>query len=152
MAGDTEPPGHLRGGDQEAFDQLTRRHHASTVRLAAAYVADRALAEQAARDTWLDALEGIDGQGGLEVKTWLFRLLIGPAAAAAREDRPPAGDPAAGPGRFDATGGWACPPRPWPEDAGQRLRAPQGRQLIGAALADLRPRPAAWACRATART
>jgi DNA-directed RNA polymerase specialized sigma24 family protein len=99
VAGDTEPPGHLRGGDQEAFDQLARRHHASTVRLAATHAADRALAEQAARDAWLDALEGIDGQGGLDVKTWLFRLLIGRAAAAAREDRPPAGDPAAGPGR-----------------------------------------------------
>jgi DNA-directed RNA polymerase specialized sigma24 family protein len=134
VAGDTEPPGRLRGGDQEAFDQLTRRHHASTVRLAATHAADRALAGQAARDTWLDPLEGNDGQGGLEVKTWLFRLLIGRAAAAgAREDRPPAGDPAAGPGRFVATGGWACPPRPWPEDAEQRLCAPRGRQLIGAA-------------------
>jgi len=100
VAGDTEPPGHLRGGDEEAFGQLARRHHASMVCLAAAYVAGRALAGQAARDTWLDALEGIDGRGGLEVKAWLFRLLAGRAAAAgARGDRPPAGDPAAGPGR-----------------------------------------------------
>jgi len=99
------------------------------VHLAATYVPDLALAEQVARDIWLDALEGNDAQGGLEIKSWLFRLLIGRATAAgAEEDRPPAGDQPAGPGRFDAAGSTrpvAGPNRRGPgrKDAGERLRA-----------------------------
>jgi hypothetical protein len=93
-----------------------------------------------ARDIWLDALEGDDAQGGLEVKSWLFRLLIGRATAAgAEEDRPPAGDQPAGPGRFDAAGGWAQPPQTWPEDAGERLRAGEGGSLVTEYLEDTLP-------------
>jgi len=42
-----------------------------------------------------------------------------------------------GPGRFDCRGDWASPPRPWPGDAVERLRAHGARQLIRAALDEL---------------
>ena len=49
----------------------------------------------------------------------------------------PVADPAVGPGRFDCRGDWASPPRPWPGDAVERLRAHGARQLIRAALDEL---------------
>jgi RNA polymerase sigma-70 factor (ECF subfamily) len=140
VAGDSELVRRLRGGDEEAFAQLACRYHGSLVRLAAAFVPGRALAEEVARDTWLGMLDDLDlFDGRAPVKTWLFRILINRARSAGEQTghSAPAGDPAAGPGRFDATGGWAYPPQPWPEDAGERLCAQPARQLIRSALDDL---------------
>ena len=138
MAGDGELLERLRGGDEEAFTELVSRYHPSMVRLAAAYVPDRALAEEVARGAWLGVLEAarcFDGRA--PVKAWLFGILIGRADGARAGRGVPAGDPAAGPGRFNATGGWAYPPQPWPEDAEQRLCAPAAQRLIRAALDDV---------------
>ena len=134
----------LRGGDEEALVELACRYHGWLVRLAAAYVPGRARAEAVAQDTWLGMLEDLGRfDGRVPVKTWLFRILIHRASrAGGHAGGPvPAGDPAAGPGRFDATGGWAYPPQPWPEDAEERLSAPGVRQLIVAALGNLPPGP-----------
>lgn len=144
MAGDSELLGRLLGGDEEAFTELACRYHGSLVRLAAAFVPGRALAEDVARDTWLGLLDGAGRFGGrAPVKTWLFRILINRARSAGEQAgrSAPAGDPAAGPGRFDATGGWAYPPQAWPQDAGERLCAQPARQLIRSALDDLPPGP-----------
>jgi RNA polymerase sigma-70 factor, ECF subfamily len=144
VAGDSELLGRLLGGDEEAFAELACRYHGSLVRLAAAFVPGRALAEDVARDTWLGVLAGAGRfDGRAPVKTWLFRILISRAGRAGEQPgRPvPAGDPAAGPGRFDATGGWAYPPQSWPQDAGERLCAQGARQLIRSALDDLPPGP-----------
>ncbi len=137
MAGDGELLERVRGGDEEAFAELVCRYHASMVRLAEAYVPGRALAEELARDTWLGVLKGAGRRDrGVPVKTWVFGILINRAGE--RKGRfVPAGDPAAGPGRFDAAGGWAYPPQPWPADSEERLCAPAARRLIGAALSDL---------------
>jgi len=140
VAGDSELLGRLRGGDEEAFAELAGRYHASVVDLAAAYVPGRAAAEEVALGTWLGVLRGLDGfDGRAPVKTWLFRILVSRARSARERERGsvPVADPAVGPGRFDCRGDWACPPRPWPGDAVERLRAHGARPLIRAALDEL---------------
>jgi RNA polymerase sigma-70 factor (ECF subfamily) len=70
----------LRRRDEAAFAELIDRYHASLVRLAQLYVADRAAAEEVAQETWLGALRGIDRfEGRSSLKTWLFSILTNKA-------------------------------------------------------------------------
>ena len=70
----------LRRRDEAAFVALVERYHASLVRLAQLYVADRAAAEEVVQDTWLGVLQGIDRfEGRSSFKTWLFRILTNKA-------------------------------------------------------------------------
>ena len=48
----------LRRGDERAFGELVRAHHAALVRLARASVASDAVAEEVAQETWLAVIEG----------------------------------------------------------------------------------------------
>src|SRR5919202_4749792 len=67
----------LRAGDESAFATLIDRHHAALVRLAMVYVGDRALAEEAAQETWLGVLRGLDRfEARSSLKTWIFHILI----------------------------------------------------------------------------
>src|SRR3954453_9385016 len=50
----------LRARDEHAFAELVRRHHASLIRVARLYVADRAVAEEVAQETWLAVFVEID--------------------------------------------------------------------------------------------
>jgi len=118
----------LRGGDEAAFVTLVNRHHDAMVRLAATFVASRALAEEVVQDTWIGVLRGIDRfEGRSSLRTWLLSILVNRArTTAVRESRSVAiGDPTGvlDRSRFDETGGWATPPEHWIEDAEERLGA-----------------------------
>ena len=67
----------IRGGDEAAFVRLLERYHGALVRLAVAYVDDRAVAEEVAQETWIGVLKGIHRyEGRATVKTWLFSILV----------------------------------------------------------------------------
>jgi RNA polymerase sigma-70 factor (ECF subfamily) len=67
----------LRAGDEAAFRGLVQRHHAALVRLARACVSSHAVAEEVAQETWLAAIQGIDGfEGRSSLKSWIFAILV----------------------------------------------------------------------------
>jgi RNA polymerase sigma-70 factor (ECF subfamily) len=67
----------LRQGDETAFATLVDRYHAALLRLATAYVSDRAVAEEVVQETWLALVRGIDRfEERCTLKTWLYRVLV----------------------------------------------------------------------------
>lgn len=140
----------LRAGDREAFTTLVVRHGGAVLRLAMAFVKDRALAEEVVQDTWLSALDHLDGfEGRSAVRTWLFHIAANKARTRlAREGRSvpfsslgsadEAGGPAVSPDRFDQGGMWKEPPGAWSEENPERLaQGVQTRAAIEQAIADL---------------
>jgi RNA polymerase sigma-70 factor (ECF subfamily) len=145
-AGDAELLRALRRGDENAFDILVRRHHASLVRLAATYVRSRAAAEDVAQETWLAVLRGLDGfRGECALTTWVFRILANIAKTRAlREQRSvplsSLGDePTVDPDRFFARGAaaghWSRPPASWSPE--ERLESRETMASVAQAIAAL---------------
>jgi RNA polymerase sigma-70 factor (ECF subfamily) len=143
----------LRAGDEQAFETLVRRHHASLKRVARAYVSTDAVAEEVVQETWLaviGALQRFEQRATL--KTWLFHILTNKAKTRGMRERrsvPFASlaaahdEPAVSPDRFQRDGDawpghWATPPRPW-EDPERRLRSLEAREHLREAIAALPP-------------
>ncbi len=108
----------LRAGDEAAFVTMVGRYHPSMLRVARAYVPNDAVAEEAAQETWMGVVRGIDRfEGRASFKTWLFRILINRAQSlgAAEKRTVPVDEPepAVDPSRFDSGGAWSQPPEPW---------------------------------------
>jgi RNA polymerase sigma-70 factor (ECF subfamily) len=124
----------LRAGDEQAFQSLLGRHHASLLRLALTYVRDRQVAEEVVQETWLAVLRGIGAfRGDASLKTWIFRILANIARTRAVRERRSVpfstlstvhGEAAVDPERFLPdhdrwAGHWASAPSSWsqlPED------------------------------------
>jgi RNA polymerase sigma-70 factor (ECF subfamily) len=145
----------LRGGDEAAFVELVRRHHASLRRVARAHVSSDAVADEVVQETWLAVVAGIDRfQGRSSLKTWMFHILTNiaktrgmrerrctPFSGLANDDEDPS--PSVPPERFQGPGAawpghWASPPCPW-EDPERRLASLEAREHLRAALAELPP-------------
>jgi RNA polymerase sigma-70 factor (ECF subfamily) len=79
----------LRRGDEGAFARLVDQYHASLRRVARLFIANRAVADEVAQDTWLGVMQGIWAfEGRSSLKTWIFRILVNRAKTrAAREGR-----------------------------------------------------------------
>jgi len=147
----------LRDGDESAFADLVERYHGPLKRLARTFGATDAVAEEIVQETWLGALQGLDGfEQRSSIKSWLFTILQNQARRrAAREKRSVpfsslAGDdedddsPVVDPGRFQGDDRcwpdhWAAPPRPWSEPH-LRLAAIEAREQLRRALAGLPPK------------
>jgi RNA polymerase sigma-70 factor, ECF subfamily len=64
-----------RGGDRRAFDELVRRTHRETFRLALRLTADAEDARDVVQDTYLRAYRGIRRfRGDAQFTTWLYRI------------------------------------------------------------------------------
>jgi RNA polymerase sigma-70 factor, ECF subfamily len=144
----------LREGDEAAFAALVREYHPSLVRIARMFVSTQASAEEAAAETWLAVLNGLDRfEGRSSLRTWIFRILTNIAKTkAVREGRTlpfsALQDPARVPeAAVDADrfldpehprwpGHWASKPQPWPEEA---LVAAETRRRLAAAIEALPP-------------
>jgi RNA polymerase sigma-70 factor (ECF subfamily) len=118
----------LRAGDEQAFVTLVRSHHPSLIRLASAYVPNRAVAEEVVQEAWLGVVRGIEKfEGRSSLKTWLYRIVVNRArTAGVREHRETPADltgPADSAERFRPDGHWADPPVPWTERVDERLSA-----------------------------
>lgn len=142
--------GRLRAGDRAAFAELVARHGGALLRFAATFVRDPSLAEEVVQDTWLSALEHLDGfEGRAALRTWLFHIVANkartrlaregrttPFSALAAPDDPH--EPAVDPGRFDQGGMWKEPPEPWLEENPERLaQVAETRAAIERAIAGL---------------
>ena len=147
----------LRQGDQQAFMTLVERYQGALVRLAMAFVGDRAAAEDVAQEAWLGLLRGLPNfEGRSSLRTWLFRILTNRAKTRGTRDgrlvpfadlgfNEPGEEEAAEPlDRFFATGGpqaghWASNVPSWDELPEERLLAHETREVIDAAIAELPP-------------
>jgi RNA polymerase sigma-70 factor (ECF subfamily) len=136
----------LRAGDEAAFLALVTRHQGAMLRVAAAYVRTRAVAEEAVQETWLGVLKGLHlYEGRSSLKSWIFSILVNCAKTRAlREQRslpmsslgPEDEDvdaPAVSPDRFRGEGDrwaghWAQAPEPWPD---ARVESSEMMALIG---------------------
>jgi RNA polymerase sigma-70 factor, ECF subfamily len=140
----------LRGGDRAAFAALVGRHGAALLRFALTFVRDRSVAEEVVQDTWMAALDSLDGfEGRSSLRTWLFQIAANRARTRfAREGRSvafsalgsagPGGERAPGADDFDAAGGWREPPGRWSEESPERLALGRETQAaIEAAIAGL---------------
>lgn len=115
----------LLAGDEAAFSELVRAHHASLLRLALTFVSDHGAAEEVVQDTWLGVLKGLKSfEGRASLKTWIFRILVNRARTrGARDGRmvnfsaleDPGDEGMALVDRFAAEGRWVRPPAMWRE-------------------------------------
>ena len=65
----------LRAGDESAFAEIVERYHAQLVRLASTFVGSVEAAEDAAQETWIALITGIERfEGRASLRTWLFQV------------------------------------------------------------------------------
>jgi RNA polymerase sigma-70 factor, ECF subfamily len=122
----------VRLGDEQVFEDLTRRHYPAMMRIAMAYVRDREVADDVIQDAWVTFLRSLHRfEGRSSLRTWLFGILTNLARARRRREsrfipftslfelgafsRGPTVDPR----RFGADDLWQSPPSSWarlPED------------------------------------
>ena len=142
----------LRAGDERAFRDLFARSYPTMKRVARAYVASDAVAEEIVQETWMAIVTGIDRfEGRSALGTWIFSILTNQAKThSAREKRAlplscvarsHAEEPAVDPDRFQKDdeawpGHWATPPRPWQRPE-RRLLSLEARDRLKHALAQL---------------
>jgi len=143
----------LRRGSEEAFLALVRRHQASMLRVAQAFVSSAAVAEEVVQEAWLGVLHGLDGfQGRSSLRSWIFGILTNCARSrGVREARsapfssftaPDEDEPAVDPSRFLGAdhprwpGHWASPPEQWAEE---KLANKETLEFVRQAIAELPP-------------
>jgi RNA polymerase sigma-70 factor (ECF subfamily) len=139
----------LRSGDERAFTQLVDELSPGMLRLARAYVASPATAEEAVQEAWIVVLRSLDRfEGRSTLATWILGIVVNVARArGVREARSrpfsslaSVDEPAIGPDRFLPAdhprwpGHWAIAPIPWPEQA---LETAEAEQVIRATVAAL---------------
>jgi RNA polymerase sigma-70 factor, ECF subfamily len=128
----------LRAGDEAAFRELFRRHHASFVALAQTVVRERAAAEEAVQDAWVAIVTGLDRfEGRSSLSTWMTGIVLNRARSRAVRDgrlrpfsdlaREETQGPTFDPDRFVADGHWAEPIALWDTLDPERIVA--GREL-----------------------
>src|SRR4051812_19686079 len=142
----------LRRRDEQAFTTLVDRYHARLVRLASLFVANQAVAEEVAQETWIGVLQGIDRfEGRSSFRTWLFRILTNqakrrgqrearslPFAAFSQADGDD-GEPAVAPERFlpagdEWAGHWVSYPQNWRELPEEEFLSHETRALVQQAI------------------
>jgi len=136
----------LLARDETAFAELVRAEQATLVRLAQVFVASRATAEEVVQDTWASVLEGLGGfERRSSLRTWIFRICVNRAKSRAGRDARMVSFEVEGkeepePDRFDGTGHWAVPPRPWQLDGADEILArKEALACLEAALEELPP-------------
>ena len=151
-AADRELVEKLLAGDEGAFTELIKLHHAPLVRLARMFVSTQASAEEVVQETWEAVLTGLPRfQGRSSLKTWIFRILSNRAKTrgvrevrsipmSAMGDGDKDNEPAMDPARFKKNGGWAKAPTRWEVDGpDQVLERTELKENILAAIKELPP-------------
>jgi RNA polymerase sigma-70 factor (ECF subfamily) len=78
----------LKGGDEDAFEQLVQRHSGRLIALARQILGDEDLARDAVQDALLNAYRGIEGfNGDARLSSWLHRIVANAAFAKIRRRR-----------------------------------------------------------------
>jgi RNA polymerase sigma-70 factor (ECF subfamily) len=111
----------LRDGDEQAFTEIVERYHLQLIRVAGTFVSSAEAAEDAAQETWIALIKGIERfEERSSLRTWLFQVCANRARTiGTREHRTVAVDqigPAVDAAAFAPSGAWSSPPKPWPEE------------------------------------
>jgi RNA polymerase sigma-70 factor (ECF subfamily) len=134
----------LRAGDEDAFRGLVRAMHRPLVRVALAFVASDAVAEEVVQETWVAVVESLDRfEGRSSLRTWIGSILVNraktrgtrdkrtvPFSSMQGEDEGPFE-----PERFNSVGFWCAPPAPWDDAPETLLLRKEARQAIERELA-----------------
>jgi RNA polymerase sigma-70 factor, ECF subfamily len=143
----------LASGDERLFAELVDAWSPAILALALARLRDRAAAEDAVQQTWLEVLRGLARfEGRSSLRTWVLGIGVNVARAHARADRrsvpldelgPVVGDGGVLPRtRFEpadhprAPHHWAIGPTPWPSPE-EALLTEEARRVILDAIAGL---------------
>ena len=127
----------LRRGDEAAFRQLFRSHHASMLGFARTFLRDVNAAEEAVQDTWVAVMAGVAKfEGRSSLKSWIFAIIANKARTKARREGRmmpfssfgSSDEPAVDPERFTPEGSWDSPPGLWSDISPERIVA--GRELL----------------------
>ena len=144
----------LRKGDESAFSTLVARYQPTMIRVATAYVRERAAAEEVVQETWVGVLRGLARfEGRSSLKTWIFGILANQAKTRAVSERraipfsalagSEPSEPAVGPERFLPADHprwprwWNGYPRSWDDIPEDRLMARETRAVIDRAVEEL---------------
>ncbi len=145
----------LRQGDEAAFQLLVDRYHAGMVRLAMAFVANRAAAEDVAQEAWLGVLRGLPTfEGRSSLRTWIYRIVINRAktrglrdgrtisftdlgqTSVETEDTNDSSEYFIAPGQARA-GHWSSSPHSWEELPEERALSLEVRNIVHEEIANL---------------
>ncbi|HYQ44425.1 MAG TPA: sigma-70 family RNA polymerase sigma factor [Polyangiaceae bacterium] len=87
-AADFETVAALLRGEHSAFTSLVRAYHPAFLRLAQAWVRDRADAAEVVQQAWVSALESLATfEGRSSLRTWLFGIVINVARSHVRAQK-----------------------------------------------------------------
>ena len=151
---DAELLARLRTGEEAAFSAVVREWSPLMLRLASAFVASRASAEECVQEAWLGVIRGLDAfEGRAQLRTWVLSIVANIARRRGERDGRVVlgafadGDdgPTVDPRRFRASGeqwagGWTTQgaPRAWePESA---VLAGETLEVLLSGLRELPPR------------
>jgi RNA polymerase sigma-70 factor (ECF subfamily) len=136
----------LRHGDETAFSTLVDRYHATLLRVANAYVADRMVAEEVVQETWLALIRGIDRfEERSTLKTWLFHVLIYQARRRVKLEERIVPFAAVEASRFlpaddEWAGHWANGLASWDDQPEERMLSRETMTQLGSFIAMLPPK------------
>ncbi len=142
----------LKAGDQAAFRALVRARHAGLLRLAGAFLRNRASAEEVVQDTWVAVITSLDSYAGVApLAAWINGILVNKARSRAVRDsrvlnfsdlaRADAEADAPDPAQFEPDGHWGERFQPW--DALTPEREAGDRELLAGVSAALDTLPPA---------
>jgi RNA polymerase sigma-70 factor (ECF subfamily) len=78
----------LKRGEEDAFEDLVRRHSGRLVGLARSILGDEELARDAVQEAFLSAFRALDGfNGDARLSSWLHRIVVNAALAKLRQRR-----------------------------------------------------------------
>jgi RNA polymerase sigma-70 factor (ECF subfamily) len=141
----------LRAGDESAFRELVRDHHAAMVRFAETFVPSRAVAEEVAQEAWLGVIKGIDRfEGRSSLRTWIFHIVANIGRTRGQRERRVqtvelsealSGDaPSVPESRFTGPRGrgeWSQPPARWSELPDEQVLSASTFELVAAVASRL---------------
>ena len=124
----------LHAGDESAFRELLKCHHANMIGFARSFTRSRETAEDVVQETWVAIIEGLARfEGRSSFKSYIYAILANKAKTrAVRDSRIKTFSELAAPGyasgpelavdpaRFSASGSWREPPREWDEMTPER--------------------------------
>jgi RNA polymerase sigma-70 factor (ECF subfamily) len=122
------------------------------MRLALAFLPNRASAEEAVQDTWTAVVDGLPFfESRSSLKTWIFRILVNRARTRLRRESRSVpfsalrdsdlDEPAVDPARFSSNGRWAEPLESWSDDSPEkRLMSKEAIRCLERALQELPPK------------